>query len=61
MYILLCGYPPFRGRTDEQIYQKVMKGIYTFDEDDWRGVSSEAKLMIKHMLEVDIGKRYTAE
>lgn len=31
LYILLCGYPPFAGRSDEVILDKVSKGIYNFD------------------------------
>jgi calcium-dependent protein kinase len=26
MYILLCGYPPFQGKTDDVILQKVLAG-----------------------------------
>jgi serine/threonine protein kinase len=31
LYILLCGYPPFRGRNENDIMEKVKKGSYTFD------------------------------
>ncbi len=30
MYILLCGYPPFFGNTDSEIYEKVKKGKFEF-------------------------------
>ena len=42
-YILLCGYPPFNGETDDEIYLEVLKGKFEFPEEDWSEVSDEAK------------------
>lgn len=30
MYILLCGYPPFTGKTAEEIMSRIKKGKYEF-------------------------------
>jgi len=30
MYILLCGYPPFGGKSDARILQRVQQGSYSF-------------------------------
>lgn len=35
MYILLCGYPPFGGKTDVKILQRVEKG--EMDQKIWYG------------------------
>lgn len=47
MYILLCGYPPFRGASEKDILEKVRYGELKFDgknkdnlEHSWTGVSS---------------------
>ena len=35
LYILLCGYPPFNGATDEQIIKNVKRGKFHTDEEEW--------------------------
>ena len=30
MYLMLCGYPPFNGRTDGEILRKIQNGQFTF-------------------------------
>lgn len=48
-------YPPFSGKTDEKIMEKVNKGTYTFDGDEWEDIGKEAKEFIKKMLTYDPG------
>ena len=59
-YILLCGYPPINGETDDEIYLDVLKGEFEFPEEDWSEVSDEAKNLIKKMLTKDVNKRISA-
>lgn len=40
---------------------RVAKGSYSFDFDEWKGVSLEAKNFIRKMLEYDATRRYSAE
>merc|ERR1712050_399501 len=62
MYILLCGYPPFNGPNDKIIFQRVLEGKFAFPEEDWNGISKQAKDLIKKMLCYDPAKRsHTAE
>jgi calcium-dependent protein kinase len=60
MYILLCGYPPFNGETDNEILAKIKSGKFTFPEEEWGSLSNECKDLIKCMLEFDPKKRYSA-
>ncbi|KEP65149.1 UNVERIFIED_CONTAM: calcium-dependent protein kinase CDPK2B [Hammondia hammondi] len=61
MYILLCGYPPFHGDNDAEILAKVKSGKFSFNEQDWKNVSVEAKDLIRKLLTYDPAQRLTAE
>eukprot|EP00347_Sterkiella_histriomuscorum_P009461 403341129 len=61
LYILLCGYPPFNGDTDSQIFDRIKSGKFIFPSPEWDCVSQEAKKLIKHMLEFDPKKRISAQ
>ncbi|KAL4492576.1 hypothetical protein ABPG72_007689 [Tetrahymena utriculariae] len=60
MYILLCGYPPFWGQTDQEIYEKVKKGKFEFYDEDWADRSSDSKDLITKMLQYDPKERISA-
>jgi len=60
MYILLCGYPPFNGETDSDILSKIKTGKFIFPDEEWANLSADCKDLIKHMLEFDPKKRYSA-
>eukprot|EP00956_Cyclotella_meneghiniana_P033918 scaffold100373_cov51-Cyclotella_meneghiniana.AAC.1 len=59
-YILLCGYPPFYGDTDKQIFDSVRTGRFDFPSPDWDEISDLAKDFIKGMLKRDPTKRGSA-
>lgn len=61
MYVMLSGYPPFNGRTDEDVLAKVKSGKFNFNSVEWSGVSREAKDLITAMLTLDRKKRVSAE
>lgn len=59
-YILLCGYPPFNGDNDEEIFASTLKGEFVFPEEEWILVSEEAKNLIKKMLTMNTEQRISA-
>lgn len=60
LYILLCGLPPFNGRSDTEIMENVKIAQFTFGKK-FNHVSKMAKDLITKMLEVDFDKRPTAK
>eukprot|EP00421_Protoceratium_reticulatum_P068336 CAMPEP_0168415366 /NCGR_PEP_ID=MMETSP0228-20121227/30197_1 /TAXON_ID=133427 /ORGANISM="Protoceratium reticulatum, Strain CCCM 535 (=CCMP 1889)" /LENGTH=457 /DNA_ID=CAMNT_0008429177 /DNA_START=9 /DNA_END=1379 /DNA_ORIENTATION=- len=61
MYVLLSGQPPFGGRNDAEVMQSVRRGNYAFSGPLWRGVSEDAKDLIRSLLKYQPQDRLTAE
>ena len=61
LYILLAGFPPFQGETDDDIHAKVLKGEYNIDEPELMNVTQDAKNLIKRLLTMNPTKRISAE
>ena len=61
MYILLAGRPPFNGDSDEEIIKRIISNSIDFEKYPWPIISSEAKSLLKKLLEFDVKKRISAE
>ncbi|XP_006874431.1 PREDICTED: serine/threonine-protein kinase DCLK1 isoform X1 [Chrysochloris asiatica] len=61
-YILLCGFPPFRGSGDDQevLFDQILMGQVDFPAPYWDNVSDSAKELITMMLLVDVDQRFSA-
>jgi len=59
-YILLCGYPPFYGDSDTQIFDSVKAAYFDFPSPEWDSISDEAKDFICCLLKKDPTERLTA-
>uniref|UniRef100_A0A673CAB4 Serine/threonine-protein kinase DCLK2 n=1 Tax=Sphaeramia orbicularis TaxID=375764 RepID=A0A673CAB4_9TELE len=61
-YILLCGFPPFRGSGEDQeaLFEQILLGQLDFPTPYWENVSDSAKGLIIGMLQVEVDQRYTA-
>ncbi|CAD8066872.1 unnamed protein product [Paramecium sonneborni] len=61
LYILLCGYPPFSGRSESEILKRVKAAQLKFDHEDWSHISQDAQNLIKNMLNPNPAKRLSAQ
>ena len=61
MYVLLCGYPPFFGNNNTDVFARVKRGAFTFVCDDWKDVSDDACDLITKMLKKNPDTRSTAQ
>ena len=60
LYIILCGYAPFQGKNDQEIYKSIQNGKVDFSQKEWKTISKNAKELILHML-CPANKRYSAK
>lgn len=60
-YALLCGYPPFNGDSDNEIYDQIRSGEFSFEGYGWGNESEEARDFIRSLLCVCPSKRMSAE
>lgn len=62
LYILLCGFPPFRSpeRDQDELFNIIQLGQFEFLSPYWDNISDAAKDLVRNLLVVDPKKRYTA-
>lgn len=59
-YVLLCGTPPFEGKDDDDTFNKIKDGFFSFDDEVWDEISANCKDFIKKLLTYNPDKRPTA-
>lgn len=59
-YVLLCGQPPFQGRSDAEVMQAVKRGNYAFQGPIWERISDDAKDLIRKQLKYQPQERWQA-
>ena len=60
-FILLSGTPPFYEEDNFALFEQIKSCKYEFEEDDWKGVSAEAKDFIKGILVADPKDRLSCQ
>jgi calcium-dependent protein kinase len=61
MYILLSGKPPFNGKDDNEIFDKILIGNYDIKSPPFNQLSSNCLDLIKNLLNKNIEERFSAE
>uniref|UniRef100_A0A3Q3E883 Doublecortin-like kinase 3 n=1 Tax=Labrus bergylta TaxID=56723 RepID=A0A3Q3E883_9LABR len=63
LYILLCGFPPFRSRDrdQEELFQLIKQGQLYFLPPYWDPISEEARGLVRALLQPDPTVRLTAK
>jgi serine/threonine protein kinase len=56
----LCGFPPFYGNDEEEVYVKTETCDYSYPAEYWGGISDRAKDLIDNLLTLDLKKRLSA-
>ena len=61
IYILLCGFPPFRSESGDQddLFRIILRGEFEFPSPFWDDVDEEAKDLIIRILNQNTGIRLT--
>ena len=60
LYVMLSGKPPFPGKSDDAIIEKVKEGSYTFPDREWSNITPEAKDLIRKLMDKNIKTRLSA-
>jgi calcium/calmodulin-dependent protein kinase I len=61
VYLLLSGNLPFLGRSQKELFRKIISGRYDFKEEIWNDVSEDAKDLVRKLLVLDPDVRLTAK
>ncbi|GAX11935.1 calcium/calmodulin-dependent serine protein kinase [Fistulifera solaris] len=60
IFLLLSGNLPFMGRSQKELFRKIVAGKFEFSGDDWANVSDDAKDLVRRMLVLDPDERITS-
>eukprot|EP00808_Paulinella_micropora_P027703 g19886.t1 len=61
VFVMLSGTLPFPDKDNRVKFKKIKKGQYEFKEKYWRGISEDAKDLVRNLLIVDPNKRLDAK
>jgi calcium/calmodulin-dependent protein kinase I len=60
IYLLLSGNLPFMGRSQKELFRKIVAGTYDFDDAEWVDISDDAKDLVRKLLIMNPDERISA-
>jgi len=63
LYVILAAYHPFDPygeSNDQEIWSRICKGKWDFNDEVWQSISNQAKDLILNLICLDVNKRYDA-
>jgi serine/threonine protein kinase len=60
IYLLLSGNLPFMGRSQKELFRKIVAGTFDFDDEEWVDISDDAKDLVRKLLIMNPDERITA-
>jgi len=60
-YVLLCGFTPFYGDNQRQLFERILHAKFDFPSPEWDDVSATAKDFVSKLLVVNPAERLSAE
>jgi calcium-dependent protein kinase len=61
LFVLMAGYPPFGGESDDEIVGNIVKNAPAYDTPQWWAASPEVRNFVRRMLTSDPRQRPTAQ
>jgi calcium-dependent protein kinase len=61
LFLLLSGDYPFDGDNRSEVFEKIKKGKFKYENKVWNTISKEGKNLLQQMLNKDPKRRITAE
>ena len=48
LYILLCGYPPFKtaDRNQDELFQLIQRGKFSYESEQWNSISASTRFVL---------------
>jgi serine/threonine protein kinase len=60
LFLIMSGKQPFKGSTNEETFTNIVNGEFSFEDEAWNDISSDAKDCVTKMLTWDETLRSTA-
>jgi calcium/calmodulin-dependent protein kinase I len=60
-YVLLCGFQPFYGDDQAQLFKAILEADYVFEKEYWSEISEDAKDFIRKLLVVNPAERMNCD